>query len=127
MIAQEHNRLVIKGIRQAAIVSVHWSLVVQNYAQPGSEKSMTILIDDRSPTSARDMVAREMRSRSLAGHSNSRIWKTLEARPKPLEAHKRCLSHKCPKRDSVWRSFNNDNAGSMGDGPSDLEQKCSGA
>ena len=125
MIAQEHNRLVIKGIRQAYCVC---ALVVGcPKLCPAGQRKINDHFDDRSPTSARDMVAREMRSRSLAGHSNSRIWKTLEARPKPLEAHKRCLSHKCPKRDSVWRSFNNDNAGSVGDGPSDLEQKCSGA
>jgi hypothetical protein len=49
MIAKEHSRLVLKGIRQAASVGVHWSLVVQNYAQPGNEKSITILTKYRRP------------------------------------------------------------------------------
>ena len=74
MIAQEHNRLVIKGIRQAYCVC---ALVVGcPKLCPAGQRKINDHFDDRSPTSARDMVAREMRSRLVIRiRESGRRWR----------------------------------------------------
>jgi hypothetical protein len=83
MSTREHSRLVLNGIRQAASVSVHWSLECPKLCPAGQRKINSHLTADRRPTSVRDVVAREMR-RSVIGWSfDSANLDRPEERPKP--------------------------------------------
>jgi hypothetical protein len=70
-------RLVLNGIRQAASVSMYWSLECTKLCPAGQRKinSHFDRLSQASPTLARDVVGHEMR-RSVIGWSfDWRIWR----------------------------------------------------